>query len=104
MKRFEHREVREARAYALEGGQALHVWTPGPEWAARAPAPFKAALRRGEPWAHLFDQDVSRLRDTVRKLGVRVTYIHHEGTPNQHHDLCGVPLQRAIDRIQPSED
>ena len=90
MKEFEEMKIREARVYAESGGQALHLFShpgiyPG------APQCFK----RVDIAAHLFDQDVERLKETVRKLGVRVIVVSCSGTMNQHVDLCGKPLEKA---------
>jgi hypothetical protein len=94
MKYFGHHEIREARDYAIEGGQALHVWDPGEAGETWPGAP--AVFRRSRPWAHLFDQNAQRLRDTAKKLGVRVVVISDFGTPDQHTDLCAGPLKKAI--------
>ncbi len=56
-----------------------------------------AAIERGEFIAHLFDQNTVRLVATARRLGVHVLKIDHQGTPNQHIDLCLGPLRRAIE-------
>jgi hypothetical protein len=86
MKQFEMMQLREAVAYAGSGGQALHLHT----------------LSHGHPLfarfpvvAHLFDQDLARLTDTARALGVRVIRVERKGEPGQHIDLCGQPLERA---------
>lgn len=92
MKRFEHREIREAIAYAEGGGQALHVWDPGPGGWPGAPAVFQ----RNRPWAHLFDYDRERLIRTATSLGVRVIKVDSDGKRGQHIDLCGKPLKKAI--------
>lgn len=95
MKRFEERDVREAMAYASAGGQALHVWDPGPDAAKawpRAPAIFK----RNRPWAHLIDHDIDRLMATAKALGVRVVRVGRRGARGQHVDLCAGPLTKAI--------
>lgn len=91
MRRFSHREIREAVAYAATGGQALHVWDAS-AWPGKAPAVF----RRYKVWAHLLDQDRARLEATARRLGVRVVVVGNPGTPRQHIDLCGGPLTRAL--------
>lgn len=86
MKQFAWRELNEARRFALNGGQSLHVHS----------------LTQGHPLfsryseiAHLFDQDKERLVATVKSLGVNVIKVEHEGTPSQHVDLCGKPFERA---------
>jgi len=79
--------------HARDGGQALHVFKAIEAWKAKAPAPFKAT----DTWAHLFDQDRERLEATAKALGVRQVFIHKAGTIGQHVDLCGKPLQKAID-------
>ena len=90
MREFDEMEIREAWAYAEGGGQALHLFShpgvyPG------APQCFK----RVDIAAHLFDQDEQRLKETVRKLGVRVIVVSRRGTFKQHVDLCGKPLEKA---------
>lgn len=87
-------EVDEAIAHAAAGFQALHLHRIIPD-RRRAPRCFVAAVDRGEPIAHLFDQDRLRLLATVRKLGVREVYVHRDGTPRQHVDLVGGPLKKA---------
>ena len=88
------REVDEAVAYAAAGGQALHVHNIIVD-KTLAPRCFVAAVERGEDITHLFDQDRARLERTVRHLGVRVVVVERAGTPDQHVDLCGVPLRKA---------
>jgi hypothetical protein len=94
MKLFTTYEVEEAKAHAAAGGQSLHLHAIIPD-RARAPRCFVQAVDRGEPIAHLFDQDRERLVRTARKLGVRVIFIDKEGTARQHIDLCGGPLRKA---------
>ncbi len=94
VKIFRQSEVSEAKAHAMNGGQALHLHRIIVD-RSKAPACFVLAVDRGEDIAHLFDQDVKRLRETVKKLGVKVVVIEHRGTDRQHVDLCGRPLQRA---------
>jgi len=101
MKRFGRKQIREAVDFALQGGQALHVWD-GTGWS-RPGTP--ACFRRSHLWAHLFDQDAARLEATARRLGVRVIVIQCRGLPRQHVDLCGKPLARAIhETIQEQPD
>lgn len=91
MKIFFQREIREAYAYAAAGGMALHLCSvafAGPQ----APGCF----RRGEQFAHLFDQNYDRLIGTAKCFGVKVVVPQHCGTYRQHVDLCGKPLARAI--------
>lgn len=85
-------KVKAAETHALEGGQALHVWDPGPDGWPGAPQVFL----RNRPWAHLFDQNLERLKKTAKKLGVRVVVVGHQGKIGQHIDLCGGPLKKAI--------
>lgn len=89
------REIREAEAYANNGGQALHCHRIIVN-KDTAPRCFVNAVARGEDIAHLFDRDYARLVLTARKLGVKkivVEYVGHEG---QHIDLCGGPLKKAL--------
>jgi len=94
MKKFKCLEIEEAIEFAQQGGQALHLHQiiMNPETAPRC---FVSAVNRGEDIAHLFDQNLERLKETVRKLGVRVVFVDKLGTPNQHVDLCGKPLRLA---------
>ena len=84
---FAMREIQAAIEHSAQGGQSLHVhpFTQGGH----------KLFKRYTEAAHLFDQDVERLKKTARKLGVRVIKVEKEGTPSQHIDLCGKPLERA---------
>jgi hypothetical protein len=95
MKRFACMEIEEAIAHAAAGGQALHLHRIIVD-RQKAPRCFVQAVDRGEDIAHLFDQNELRLRVTARRLGVRVLVVERRGTPNQHIDLCGGPLKRAL--------
>ena len=88
---FETMRIREARDYAMKGGQALHMMTG--TWARGYGGPV--CFRRAKEFAHLFDQDTDRLTATARRLGVRVIVVSRRGTPSQHIDLCGRPLNLA---------
>lgn len=95
MRRFEQRQIREALAHAAEGGQALHIWDPGPHAAQTYPnAP--AVFLQNRPWAHLIDDDLERLTATARRLGVRRVFVDRRGQRGQHVDLCGGPLDKAL--------
>lgn len=94
MKIFKTLQVREAIAYAIAGGQALHLHQIIVN-IDTAPRCFINAIARGEHIAHLFDQDKERLVKTVRRAGVRVIHIDKEDTPRQHIDLCGAPLRKV---------
>lgn len=95
MKTFGVWEVEEAVEYAAAGGQALHLHNIIVDWD-KAPSCFVRAVQSGENIAHLFDQDEARLIKTARSLGVNIILVEREGTPNQHIDLCGKPLKKAI--------
>lgn len=93
---FEWRELRQALDYAARGGQSLHLHRfihP------KAPPCFRQAVARGEQIAHLFGQDKERLIATAKRLGVKVIVVERESTSKQHIDLCGKPLQRAIQQL-----
>lgn len=93
MKVYQCREVREAKAHAMAGGQACHLHDiVFPD----SPRCFRDAVARGEQIAHLFDQDTDRLKATARRCGVRVIFVHHPGTDRQHIDMCGAPLKRLL--------
>jgi hypothetical protein len=102
MKRFTRRQIQGAVDHALEGGQALHLHRIIGD-RRKAPRCFVATIDRGEEIAHLFDQDRGRLVATVRRLGVRVVRVEHEGTTRQHVDLMGLPLQRALSMCRQGE-
>jgi len=86
MQLFAMRQIKAARTYAAQGGQALHLsgrWiVPGRN------APTDCA--------HLFDQDRDRLVETARLLGIHVVKLHGEGA-QQHIDLWGGALEAALD-------
>ncbi len=96
MKQFDAKQLREAKACADVGGQGLHVYQYPVTGLPGAPAVFNREAAAGRPWAHLFDADADRLRKTARRLGVQAVFIQHQGTSDQHVDLCGAPLRRAI--------
>jgi hypothetical protein len=96
MRLFEERDIQRAFECVKAGGQALHLFT----WFAdpKAPKPFRA----GGQFGHLLDQDVGRLMATARRLGVRVIKVAKCGHPwEQHIDLVGRPLARAIGMCNP---
>ncbi len=95
MKRFTWRLLEEAIQYSVDGEQALHTHRFIGDYG-KAPRCFVEAVEKGEDIAHLFDQDEIRLIATARKLGVRVILVERQGTSNQHIDLCGAPLRKAI--------
>lgn len=101
MMRFSQNELKAAVQFAASGGQALHchrILRRG------APSCFISAIKSGQEIAHLFDQDVDRLVATARELGVRVVVVEKRGTSKQHVDLCGKPLQKALQRIADEEN
>lgn len=96
MRCFSMMQLRDAYAYSLSGGQALHTHNIV-VYKKRPPRCFLNAIRKGEQIGHLFDQDSERLIKTARSLGVNVIVIEDEGTKRQHIDLCAGPLRRAIE-------
>lgn len=95
MKQFKAKEVRSALEHAAQGGQALHIFNEDGSMCSafpKAPAVFK----RSYPWAHLFDQNLERLQETARRLGVKVIKVDRQGTMRQHIDLVAGPLERAM--------
>ena len=91
LKFFPARAVREAYAYSLAGGVALHDNPLAQHWPG-APACFKRSPRAG----HLMDQDKERLIANARRFGVRKIVVSAKGTKGQHVDLCGKPYERAL--------
>ena len=86
MKIFQRKELQQAIDHATNGGQALHLdMSPGGH----------SVFPAGRAMAHLFDQDRERLTAAARGLGVRRVKIERDGTPKQHVDLCGEPLNGA---------
>lgn len=100
MKVFQMREIREAQDYAAQGGQAIHLHAFITD---KAPDVFKKAVAGGNQIAHLFDRDTKRLASTALSLGIRRVVIEHQGTPRQHVDLCGGPLEKAVRMAQEPE-
>jgi hypothetical protein len=91
---FQAKDVAEAKAHAMAGGQALHVHRIIAD-RSKAPMCFVRAIDRGEDLAHLFDQDIDRLTKTVRSLGVKAVFVEYPKSDRQHVDLCGGPLRKA---------
>lgn len=86
MKRFEMKQIFEAKEYSKQGGQALHVHNINSG---------HRLFKRYPVIGHLFDADKTRLIATARRLGVRVIKVEREGEEGQHIDLCGKPFERA---------
>ena len=100
MKVFQERELKQALAHAASGGQAIHLMS-GRYAYLRSDTPN--CFKGREIIAHLFDQDVQRLVKTIRRLGVRSVRVERTGTDRQHVDLCGKPLERALELARPAE-
>lgn len=93
MREFQQRQLQEAADHAAIGGQALHLMSGGFAYGRKdTPNCFKGRSQI----AHLFDQNLGRLKETARRLGVRVIKVERLGHKYQHIDLCGMPLTRAI--------
>lgn len=93
MKKFEQRELNAAAQHAADGGQALHMMHGSFAYGRKdTPSVFKGRKQI----AHLFDQNLERLKATARRLGVRVIKVERLGHKYQHIDLCAGPLDRAI--------
>lgn len=89
----------EAMDHADEGGIALHVWKP-PRHNGRSTWPggrVPDCFARSRSWAHLFCRDAKTLNRIARRLGVRKIIVSRPGRRGQHVDLCGRPLQRAVE-------
>lgn len=91
MKQFDtlHRAVE----YAADGHQGLYPYASEPRRYPNAPKCFRVT----DKWAYLFDQDLIRLKITARQLGIRKIVVDHLGDRYQHIDLCGMPLQKALE-------
>lgn len=98
MKQFESGQIRDAIEYADAGRQALHVWSPPRSETESFWPGAPACFRKTNTWAHLIDRDTQRLKETARKLGVRRIVISRMGRSGQHVDLCGRPLERAMEQ------
>lgn len=80
MKQFEKHQLREALSYAMDGGQALHVYTSDSGF--------------------LYDQDKFRLKHLARRLGVHNPIkIEGGGRRNQHVELSGRSFARACTEV-----
>ena len=64
------------------------------------PKCFRQARDAGKSWGHLIDNDRERLETTARRLGVRVIKVSRPGRNGQHIDLCGRPLERAMEECK----
>ena len=96
MQVFQCEDIQAAYAHAAAGGIAVHLHSivfP------HSPQCFRQAVKRGEQIAHVFGQDAEELKLLAKKHGVRVLYIDKPGTPRQHIDMCGKPLQNLLDEI-----
>lgn len=93
IKLFSQNELRGAAEHSEAGGIALHVWEP-PEAFRRLSHP---TFRRASLWGHLFCKDSVELVRLAKRFGVRKVYIHRQRVRAQHVDLCGKPLERAIE-------
>ena len=94
----------EALEWMREGhGQLLHVWEPKgyAEMLENQGASVPGCFKRTVVWAHLMDMDAERLEKTARRLGVRNVVVSSRGGRNQHVDLCGRPLEKAIAEATP---
>ena len=79
---FSMMELHEARAHARAGGIAVHhTGFPFRKW------PFTA---------HLFAQDNASLVAAIRRTGANPKWIQYPGTEDEHFDLMGGPLERAM--------
>lgn len=95
--RFEN--IREAMDYAEAGGLALHVWQP-PRRDGESTWPGERVprcFRRSRRWAHLFCRNETRLVDFALSVGVKRLRVGKRGERGQHVDLCGRPLERAVE-------
>src|SRR4030042_340467 len=95
MKIFEEHQIKDAYAYAREGGQSLHLFS-SPGVYPGCPECFK----RIREAAHLIDYDTDRLISTAHLLGVRVIRVGRRGRRGQHVDLCGKPLMKAKSQVE----
>jgi hypothetical protein len=93
MRLYHGNQVRKALEHASAGGQALLIMPWNRD---EGPKPFRKAEMIGK----LIDLNRERLVATARGLGVRVIKICRKGKPGQHIDLCGTPLDRAINEAQ----
>jgi len=97
MKIFPQSDLEAAYAFAMAGGQALHLHRLVP---VSAPQCFRRDVEAGRWVAHLLDQDAMRLVRTAKRLGVRIALVEGLGTKRQHIDLCGAPLRRAREEAE----
>lgn len=86
----------DAIRHADADGIALHVWDAAPGAFPDAPECFKHSSR----WGHLMCKDRQKLLSLAYQLGVKCIKVGRDGRSGQHIDLCGQPLQRAIERAE----
>ena len=92
MKIFKSKHIFDAYDYVENGGVALHLFGGYPD--PKTPLCFL----KTKVWGHLLDNDKNRLIKTAKELGVKKIKVSREGIRGQHIDLCGKPLQEAIER------
>lgn len=95
MKLFLKRELLKAYKYAADGNQALHIMEPIEPFKSSPKTP--KCFREASLWGHLIDYDFERLKKTAMRLGVRRIVVSRHNQTGQHIDLCGKPLERAIE-------
>lgn len=95
MKIFLQRELREALAYSAAGGVALHLCDGAIADAIAAVRHVPGCFRGRKEFAHMFGPDAELLKRIAKRCGVRVLFVDRAGTPAQHVDLVGGPLERA---------
>lgn len=91
MKLFTGKLTDAMHAHVAADGQALEKWDKSYTLSQKAPVCF-----RGRDFVKLYDADEVRLIATARRLGVRIVKVDRPGTPNQHVDLVGGPMRRAL--------
>lgn len=100
-RKFSMMELREAVAWALGGGIAVHVM-PSSAVPDNAPACFLAAKAEGRNFAHLLGPDWYTLTLAANFLRLKSAWIQYDGKIDDgrhiytHFDLVGFPLERAL--------
>jgi hypothetical protein len=85
--------IREAIQHAESGGISLHVWKHPRGY----PHDIPKCFEQSESWGHLFCQKIELLERVARRFGVRNVVVSKIGKLRQHVDLCGKPLEKAIE-------
>ena len=100
MKIARFHNILEAIEHSESGGVALHVWKP-PRQNGESTWPgydIPGCFKKSESWGHLLCCSLGQLEKTAKRLGISRVVVSKLGKRGQHVDLCGRPLEKAIEK------